>query len=354
MPDRTFYPGPEAHQKLKERLERDRGAGGDAGSDILVSFGKGKSAKAYRAVVCNAFDGEKCSVTARRTEHFARDLVPSPLVLRERLPNPYTAARGLRYWPADRDDPHRSATKDFVNRLWELINGKDVPSNGVIVVAGATGSRKTTYARELARRFVDKALKRKGGERARPHVVTCEDPIESYFAYSPEDAIAAGFDYTPRQRGKDVPSLHKAITDALRQKPALLYVNEIRNDRDWHPLLRFAGTGHLAITTTHAGSLVESFERILMASRAHTPDERSHVASRIIAIVHVRDVEGELVPAMWVQTPRSRIGLTQDGLASLLPTSGSGGCYGRAILAKELGLKPHIVTAALKCDLAGE
>jgi len=348
MPDRTFYPGPEIREQLKEEAKRRRTA------DVVVSFGRGASANAFRAVVCSAFAGEKLSVTARDTEQRAKDVIPPPLVLRQRLPNAKTKVHELPYWPADRNNPHRRETRKFVDKLWDLIDQKDVPTAGLIVVAGATHSRKTTYAREIGRRYVERALERRGRDNGRPHVVTCEDPIENYFAFNPEDAIEAGFDYTPRLKGKDTPTLGKAIKDALRQKPVLFYVNEVREDQDWRELLHFAGTGHVAVTTTHAGSLVEAFERILIASDARTPDDRSHVASRIIAIVHVRDVENELVPAMWVQTPRSRIGLTQDGLASLVPASGNGGCYGRELFAKALYPNTDIVKAAMKCDLAGE
>jgi hypothetical protein len=156
------------------------------------------------------------------------------------------------------------------------------------------------------------------------------------------------------------------VKDALRQKPAVLYVNEVREETDWQSLLYFAGTGHLAITTTHAGSLVETFERILKAARADTPAKRSEVAGRIVAIVHLRNHDEHLIPALWVQTARSRTALTQEGLASLLPTEQAvlagqtgltgqtGSCYGRVYFAERLGMGPEVCTLAMQWDLSGE
>lgn len=184
--------------------------------------------------------------------------------------------------------------------------------------------------------------------------MTYEDPIESWFAYSPEDASAAGFEYTPRQKAIDARSLGHAITDALRQKPALLYVNEIRGDGDWRSLLDFAGTGHLAITTTHAGSLIEAFERILDAAEADTPEKRRRIASRIVAVVHLRLFGEDVIPSLWVQSSPALTALTQNGLSSLLPGGEEGPCIGRRYFAKAFELGKDLINDALRSDLNGE
>jgi len=253
----------------------------------------------------------------------------------------------LKSWPAGEGDEYFEQNAKPIGLVWDRIceGHEEEPRSGLIVIAGATGSGKTTYARELARRCIASRLRD-----GRPHIVTYEDPIESWFAYSPTDANREGFEYTPRQKGLDVDELQDCVADALRQKPALLYVG----DGDWSALLSFAGTGHLAITTTHAGSLTKTFERILAALHADTPADRSDVSSRIIAVLHVREVKKKRIPALWVQTDRSRTALTQEGLASLLPTGPADGRYGRAYFARELGYNSDVVRASLQCDLRGE
>jgi hypothetical protein len=306
--------------------------------------------KLQRGLICGCYWGHYWSVTARRTEHVVTRMERA-IPAASRLPFRKAKRKTLPRWPADEHDAYREQNQTLVSMVWDLIregHHDEEPHNGLIVIAGSTGSGKTTYARELARRCVA------GRMSDRPHIVTYEDPIESWFAYTPSEANLAGFDYTPRQKGADVEELKDGVADALRQKPALLYVGEVRSDSDWDALLSFAGTGHLAVTTTHAGSLAKTFERILAALHADTPADRSDISSRIIAVLHVREVSGKRVPALWVQTDRSRTALTQEGLASLLPTGHRDGRYGRAYFAKALNYGPDVEKDALQCDLRGE
>lgn len=302
MSDRTFYPSEKTQQQIRDGASRqDPGSNQNGKSwDVLVAFEGDSSSATYRANACSCYAGEHFSVTARRTEHEVDNIHPHPIQIEGPGP-PRQRASELNFWPTDEASPWRVPNESFVDVLWTVIQELRAPTHGIIAVAGSTGSRKTAYARELARRYISERMRNCDDEDG-PHIVTYEDPIESWFAYGPKGAADAGFSYTPRQKRVDVASLPDAVTDALRQKPSLLYVNEVRTVSDWRSLLFFAGTGHLAITTTHAGTLVEAFDRILAAAKARTPDERSRIASSIIAVVHLRKVEGELVPTMWVQT----------------------------------------------------
>src|SRR6185295_810970 len=104
-----------------------------------------------------------------------------------------------------------------------------------------------------------------------PHLITFEDPIETYYAaeaYTPHGlhaqmsvemaASREEGDYTPRQQKLDAGSLKEALHEALRQTPKVLFVGETREKEDWQELIHFAGTGHLVITTAHAGSLLDT------------------------------------------------------------------------------------------------
>jgi len=354
MADLTFYPGEETLRGLGWTEPSTTTNTPPLAKDVLFSFQGDDSGKLQRGIICSCYAGRHHSVTARETGRVANTFTTASPPIPRPNTNGYIRRTELRRWPTDGagaiEKKHRVENARIVRRIWHLVHASRVLPPGIIVVAGETGSRKTTFAREIARRHISNVM----GGADRPHIVTYEDPIESWFAYKPDEASKSGFEYTPRQKGVDVSDLNGAVIDALRQKPALLYVNEVRTKSDWQALLFFAGTGHLAITTTHAGSLVETFGRILAAARADTSAKRSEIASRIVAVIHVKELdEQQLVPALWLQTARSRSAFTQDGLGSLLPARELG-CYGRAYFAQQLGFPPNIFRAAMKSDLSGD
>ncbi|MBI3721564.1 MAG: Flp pilus assembly complex ATPase component TadA [Fimbriimonas ginsengisoli] len=150
---------------------------------------------------------------------------------------------------------------------------------------------------------------------------------------------------------EDTEDLRHALSDALRQKPTALFLDEVRNTADWNHVLRFAGSGHLIVTTAHAGSLVEAMSWLLTAMNAKTPAARGAVAERILGLVHIRREripcaesgnppkqkvwsealqgrfpDGEspaeinvLLPALWRNTPAGVNALVADGLSSIIP-----------------------------------
>ena len=344
MTDVTFYPSDEDLRKHGWDAPTDA----PLAKDVLFSFDN--SPNLQRGIVCRCYAGKRHAVTARDTGRIAAKLTGQyPTIASP--PKMANRPTSLGLWPADSgvDEKRRHENTDFIEKIWQIVP-PETPQ-GLIVVAGETGSRKTTYAREIARRCVSGMM----GAKDPPHIVTYEDPIESWFAESPQQAADSGFAYTPREKGKDLQGLDAAVNDALRQKPALLYANEVRSQSDWRSLLFFAGTGHLAVTTTHAGTLVETFGRIFRAMHATNAAARSEIASRILAIVHIRKLTDDiLAPAVWLRTPRSRMALTQEGLGSLLP-SNDGGCYGRAHFVADLKESQRdVFRRAVQADLTGE
>src|ERR1019366_1520859 len=190
--------------------------------DFLVKFENADPAKLHRAFLCSSYRGKFWALTARSTDILADEDIPE---IKPPEQSRYGQPREFTHWPADNNDvpeaaQHALKNAATINKICQLIENKVEQGHGVVVIAGATGSRKTTFAREIARRYLSKRVLSPDAPADHPHVVTYEDPIESWFATSPTRANASGFDYTPRQKGLDVTDLDEAVTDALRQKPA--------------------------------------------------------------------------------------------------------------------------------------
>ena len=117
---------------------------------------------------------------------------------------------------------------------------------GLVVVVGPSGSGKsTTLAAMLEHRNTNAAS----------HIITVEDPIE-YILHPKQSVI------NQREVGVDTHSYHNALVNALRQSPDVLMVGEIREQRIMEDVIEFTDTGHLCLTTLHANSASQTFERI--------------------------------------------------------------------------------------------
>src|SRR6266576_5574812 len=118
---------------------------------------------------------------------------------------------------------------------------------GMGLIVGPTGSGKTTTLAALldwVRRSQNK------------HIVTIEDPIE----YVYPDTVEAGGALPPlpapalvtqQEVGAHVRSFEQGLTDALRKKPDIILVGEIRTAETLRIALEAAETGHFILSTLH-------------------------------------------------------------------------------------------------------
>ncbi len=118
---------------------------------------------------------------------------------------------------------------------------------GLILVTGPTGSGKSTTLAAL----IDKINSERN-----VHIVTIEDPIE--FVHHHKKAIV-----NQRELDADTKSYKNALKYILRQDPDVVLIGEMRDLETIEAALIIAETGHLAFSTLHTNSCVQTINRII-------------------------------------------------------------------------------------------
>ena len=146
------------------------------------------------------------------------------------------APQGHLLYPEDLGLPP-DVQKSFVQVLAE--------TSGAILVTGPAGSGKTTTAYAALRELV----RRSGGGKS---LVSLEDPIEVAVAGVAQSQVnqAAGFD------------LATGLRSLMRQDPEVILVGEIRDRLTAETAFQACLTGHLVLTTFHAGSAAGAISRL--------------------------------------------------------------------------------------------
>jgi twitching motility protein PilU len=159
---------------------------------------------------------------------------------------------------------------------------------GLILVAGATGSGKSTTLAAM----IDYRNSSKPG-----HILTIEDPIEYLFEHK-QSVI------NQREIGVDTTNYENALQNALREAPDLIMVGEVRDKETMQSALLHTLTGHLCLTTIHANNSYHALSRII---NLFPHDARSAVLSdlsiglrAIICQRLVRNRDGEQQPAVEI------------------------------------------------------
>ncbi len=132
-------------------------------------------------------------------------------------------------------------------KIPELVNELILDKRGLILVAGGTGSGKsTTMASMINHR----------NENMTGHILTVEDPIE--FMHRHKKSIV-----NQREIGSDTHGYKQALKSALREAPDVILIGEIRDKETMEAAISFAETGHLCLATIHANNSDQAIERVL-------------------------------------------------------------------------------------------
>lgn len=131
--------------------------------------------------------------------------------------------------------------EDISARLTELL----AETSGAILITGPAGSGKTTTAYACLRALVRASA---GGK----SIVSLEDPIESAVDGVSQSRVnpTAGFD------------LAAGLRSLMRQDPEAIMVGEIRDRETAEAAFQASLTGHLLVTTFHAGSAAGAISRL--------------------------------------------------------------------------------------------
>ncbi len=151
--------------------------------------------------------------------------------------NAYMAAGGTKLMAAIRRIPKAPPTIQQLglpNGIRLLLENP----KGIILISGATGAGKTTTMAAM----VDMI-----NEMRRAHIVTIEDPIE--FVFERKNSI-----FSQREIGIDCASFADGVKDAMRQRPNVIVIGEIRDRETAEQALLAGESGHLVIGTFHASS----------------------------------------------------------------------------------------------------
>ncbi len=145
-----------------------------------------------------------------------------------------------------------------------------VPTTGLVLVSGATGSGKSSTLAALIQE-INLTESR--------HVLTVESPIEHVFR--PRRAFIR-----QREVGRDTPSFEQGLLDALREDPDVLMVGEMREPETMRLTLNAAETGHLVLATVHSGTCAEALQRVVLAFPSEIQSNiAAQLADSLVAVV---------------------------------------------------------------------
>ena len=125
----------------------------------------------------------------------------------------------------------------------EKINKLIKMPNGIILVAGATGSGKSTTVYSILQ-ILNTVSK---------NIITVEDPVEMKIEGINQVQVMSDIGLT----------FGATLRSILRQDPDIIMIGEIRDDETARIAVRASITGHLVLSTIHTNNSLNTIERLL-------------------------------------------------------------------------------------------
>ncbi len=127
------------------------------------------------------------------------------------------------------------------------------PRDGIIYIVGVTGSGKTTTLASVIRYIMETDTPVKG------NLITAEEPIEFNFG----NIHSAHSIITQSQIGIHFRNYPDSNREAMRRKPALMMVGELRDRDSIETAVEAANTGHPVLGTAHATNVALTARRLI-------------------------------------------------------------------------------------------
>lgn len=150
--------------------------------------------------------------------------------------------------------------EDVGDYLAQLLSPEIKGGGGLIILSGPTGSGKTTTLYACVQQI----------DRRRRHVLTIEDPIEYELRY------ATQWQVRPGMLGGEFADLIRA---AMRHDPDYIIIGELRDSDTVETALKAAESGHTVISTVHADTAMQTFERL----KSLMPSDRERASTFTLA-----------------------------------------------------------------------
>jgi twitching motility protein PilT len=200
--------------------------------------------------------------------------------------------------------------------LPDVARSLALEKDGLVLVAGETGSGKSTSLASM----IDLI----NNERTKKRIFTIENPVE--IIHTSNRALIS-----QREVGIDTDSFSQALRSVLRQDPDVILIGEIRDKDTAEVALQAAQTGHLVLSTIHAGSAEETVNRYV---NLFPPEDRDNMRQALAITLKgvlvqqlVVDKQLERMPALEVMVNTLRVrrrisGETSEPLKTILEEGG--------------------------------
>ncbi len=147
------------------------------------------------------------------------------------------------------------------------------PDKGLVLVAGPTGSGKSTTLAAMLEYI---------NVRRQVHMMTIEDPVE--YVFKGKKALVH-----QRELGGDTISFYNGLKYAMREDPDVILVGEMRDSETMELAMTAAETGHLVFSTIHTNSAATTPERVVGVFPPHQQNQISmQLANTLIAVIYQR------------------------------------------------------------------
>ncbi len=172
--------------------------------------------------------------------------------------------------------------------LLEILKKISASPRGIVLLAGSTGSGKSTTLAAMIEYI---------NANSRKHIITMEDPIE--YVFEDNQSIIE-----QREVGLDTMSFEHGLKHVLRQDPDIIMVGEMRDAVSFQAAMSAADTGHLVLSTLHTTNAAQSVGRILDFFKADEREQvRRQLAGTLQAVICQRmvpTIQGNMTPAQEI------------------------------------------------------